>query len=51
MSEADHDAEDTDPGTQDAQTGATTGRVHATQALFRPDWDDDDDLPHITLGS
>ncbi|MCV7031225.1 serine/threonine-protein kinase PknG [Mycobacterium sherrisii] len=53
MSETDHDAEDTDPGTQDAQTGATTGRVHATQALFRPDWDDDDDddLPHITLGN
>ncbi|WAC91067.1 serine/threonine-protein kinase PknG [Mycobacterium sp. Aquia_213] len=57
MSEAepDTDAEDTDPGTQppDAQTGATTGRAHATQALFRPDWDDDDDdrLPHITLGS
>lgn len=55
MTEAEHDAdaEDMDPGTQppDAQTGATTGRAHATQALFRPEWDDDDDdLPHITLG-
>ncbi|CDO86722.1 serine/threonine protein kinase [Mycobacterium triplex] len=55
MTEAEHDAdaEDTDPGTQppDAQTGATTGRAHATQALFRPEWDDDDDdLPHLTLG-
>ncbi|MCV7409792.1 serine/threonine protein kinase [Mycobacterium florentinum] len=56
MTEAEHDAdaEDTDPGTQppDAQTGATTGRAHATQALFRPDWeDDDDDDLHIALGS
>ncbi|MEZ0349270.1 serine/threonine-protein kinase PknG [Mycobacterium sp. pR1184] len=59
MTEAEHtdteaDAEDVDPGTDaaEAQTGATTGRAHATQALFRPDWDDDDDdLPHITLGS
>lgn len=55
MTEADYDAdaEDLDPGTQppDTQTGATTGRAHATQALFRPDWDDDDDddLPHITV--
>ncbi|WP_144205939.1 serine/threonine-protein kinase PknG [Mycobacterium tilburgii] len=52
MSESEHDAEDMDPGTQDAQTGATTGRIHATQALFRPDWDDDDDdLPHVALGN
>jgi serine/threonine-protein kinase PknG len=53
--EPDAGADDTDPGTQppEAQTGATTGRANATQALFRPDWDDDDDdsLPHITLGS
>src|ERR1700760_3473138 len=52
--EPDAGADDTDPGTQppEAQTGATTGRANATQALFRPDWDDDDDdsLPHITLG-
>ncbi len=55
---AEHDpgsgSDDADPGTEapDAQTGATTGRAHATQALFRPDWDDDDDddLPHISLG-
>ncbi|SOX51938.1 Serine/threonine-protein kinase PknG [Mycobacterium ahvazicum] len=60
MTEAEHtdteaDTEDVDPGTDagEAQTGATTGRAHATQALFRPDWDDDDDddLPHITIGS
>ncbi|OBA59226.1 serine/threonine protein kinase [Mycobacterium sp. 1100029.7] len=57
MAETEPDAgsEDMDTGTEapDAQTGATTGRAHATQALFRPDWDDedDDDLPHISLGS
>lgn len=43
------------PGTQppDTATGATTGRLHATQALFRPNFDDDDDddLPHIVLGT
>ncbi|WAJ45851.1 serine/threonine-protein kinase PknG [Mycobacterium sp. Aquia_216] len=53
--EPDAGSDDTDPGTQppDTQTGATTGRANATQALFRPNWDDDDDdsLPHITLGS
>jgi serine/threonine-protein kinase PknG len=27
----------------DAQGGAVTGRIQATQALFRPDFDDDDD--------
>ena len=34
-------------------TGATSeGRPQATQALFRPDFDDDDDdFPHITLGA
>lgn len=34
------------PQQEDAQTGATatTGRPQATQALFRPDFDDDDDL-------
>jgi serine/threonine-protein kinase PknG len=56
MAEAEHDSgsDDVDPGTgsADEQTGATTGRADATQALFRPDWDDDDDhdLPHISLG-
>ncbi|RUP01763.1 MAG: serine/threonine protein kinase [Mycobacterium sp.] len=52
--------EEESPGTQpvgqqeEAQTGATatTGRPQATQALFRPDFDDDDDddFP-ISLGS
>lgn len=36
----------------DAQAGAATGRLQATQALFRPDFDDDDDdFPHISLGA
>jgi serine/threonine-protein kinase PknG len=43
------------PGTEqaDATSGATSARIQATQALFRPEWDDDDDddLPHITLGT
>ena len=47
--------ENVSPTTQppDAQTGGTpTGRMQATQALFRPDFDDDDDdLPHISLGT
>ncbi|WP_445162292.1 serine/threonine-protein kinase PknG [Mycobacterium sp. Dal123C01] len=56
MTEAEHESgsDDADPGIEgsDAQTGATTGRTNATQALFRPAWDDDDDddLPHISLG-
>ncbi|HET9889102.1 MAG TPA: serine/threonine protein kinase, partial [Mycobacterium sp.] len=47
-------SEDVGPGTQpaDVQTGgAVTGRLQATQALFRPDFDDDDDFPHISLGA
>ncbi|OBK22577.1 serine/threonine protein kinase [Mycobacterium asiaticum] len=37
-------APETVPETADAQTGATMGsRPQATQALFRPDFDDDDD--------
>ena len=47
-------SEEVGPGTQpaDAQTGATSARIQATQALFRPDFDDDDDdLPHISLGN
>ena len=53
-------SEDVGPGTQpaDVQTGgAATGRLQATQALFRPDFDDDDDddddddFPHISLGA
>ncbi len=49
------DSEVPGPGTQpaDAQAGAASeGRPQATQALFRPDFDDDDDdFPHITLGA
>src|SRR6478735_5462735 len=45
----------TAPQPEDAQTGATaiTGnRPQATQALFRPDFDDDDDDDfHVTLGN
>ncbi|MDT5174542.1 MAG: serine/threonine-protein kinase PknG [Mycobacterium sp.] len=44
----------TAPQPEEAQTGATaiTGnRPQATQALFRPDFDDDDDDFHITLGN
>lgn len=49
------ESEDAGPGTQpaEAQSGAT-GRIQATQALFRPDFDDDDDdddFPHISLGT
>ncbi|EFG76616.1 kinase domain protein [Mycobacterium parascrofulaceum ATCC BAA-614] len=48
-------ADDVSPGTQPPDTqggGPTTGRIQATQALFRPDFDDeDDDLPHISLGT
>jgi len=48
--------EDANPGTQPASQPAevesdSVGRPQATQALFRPDFDDDDDdYPHITLG-
>jgi hypothetical protein len=45
------DDEDMSPGTQPVvpQSGsAEAARPQATQALFRPDFDDDDDdLPHI----
>jgi serine/threonine-protein kinase PknG len=48
------DSEDVRPGTQpaDAQSGpASEARPQATQALFRPDFDDDDDdLPLISGG-
>ena len=40
------------PAAGRADADATTGRAQATQALFRPDFDDDDDdLPHISLGT
>src|SRR5271163_2560091 len=47
-------AQDVGPGTQpaDTQRGAVTGpRPQATEALFRPDFDDDDDMPMISLGN
>jgi serine/threonine-protein kinase PknG len=51
----DTEQDDVSPATPppDAQTGGmATGRLQATQALFRPDFDDDDDdLPHIALGT
>ncbi|HZE18024.1 MAG TPA: serine/threonine protein kinase, partial [Mycobacterium sp.] len=50
----DPDQDDGGPGTQpaDAQSGsASRMRPQATQAIFRPDFDDDDDLPHISVGS
>ncbi len=49
---ADPDAEDVGPATQRAEppTGASGMRTPATQAVFRPDFDDDDDdLPHISI--
>jgi serine/threonine-protein kinase PknG len=52
--QSDSDSEEVGPGTQPADTasGAITGRMQATQALFRPDFDDDDDdLPHISPDS
>ncbi len=50
----DSDAEDIDPGTQRTEPELGSGsiaRIQATQALFRPDFDDDDDLPHLSGGS
>ncbi len=47
------DSEDVRPGTQpaDVQSGRLSeSRPQATQALFRPDFDDDDDLPLLTGG-
>ncbi|HWS93889.1 MAG TPA: serine/threonine protein kinase, partial [Mycobacterium sp.] len=49
------DPEDMGPGTQPAEAqsgGASEARPQATQALFRPDFDDDDDdFPHISVGT
>jgi serine/threonine-protein kinase PknG len=49
------DAEDVGPGAQPADPQSGSGSVlrpQATQAVFRPDFDDDDDdLPHISVGS
>ncbi|ORA79277.1 protein kinase [Mycobacterium malmoense] len=47
------ESDDVGPGTQgsEVQTGAAAeSRPQATQALFRPDFDDDDDLPLATGG-
>ena len=45
------DPEDGGPATQraDPPSGATGVRLQATQAVFRPDFDDDDDFPHISI--
>jgi len=51
---AEPDAEDGGPATQraDPPSGATGVRLQATQAVFRPDFDDDDDdFPHISIPS
>jgi serine/threonine-protein kinase PknG len=58
-SAASDDTEDLAPDTQssDVQAGPVSGpvsgdRPQATQALFRPDFDDDDDyLPHVSLST
>jgi serine/threonine-protein kinase PknG len=53
MAESVEDPDDGGPATQRAEppTGSTGVRLEATQAVFRPDFDDDDDddLPHISL--
>jgi serine/threonine-protein kinase PknG len=47
------DSEDGGPTTQRSEppSGATGVRLQATQAVFRPDLDDDDDFPHISIPS
>ncbi len=48
------DSEDVGPGTQPAQAQSgpvSEPRPQATQALFRPDFADDDDFPHISPGT
>ncbi|MGO9152978.1 serine/threonine-protein kinase PknG [Mycobacterium sp.] len=41
------------PATQraDPPSGATGVRLQSTEAVFRPDFDDDDDFPHISIPS
>jgi serine/threonine-protein kinase PknG len=53
LKQAEHsDPDPADESGADAQSGATTSaRIQATQAVFRPDFDDDDDLPHISIPS
>ena len=47
------DSEEIGPATQraDPPSGATGVRLPSTQAVFRPDFDDDDDFPHISIPS
>jgi serine/threonine-protein kinase PknG len=47
------DPEDGGPATQraDPPSGATGVRLQATEAVFRPDFDEDDDFPHISIPS
>jgi serine/threonine-protein kinase PknG len=47
------DSEDGGPTTQRSEppSGAAEVRLQATQAVFRPDFDDDDDFPHISVPS
>ncbi len=50
--EFDRDSEHNDSEQADTQSGTVTGtRPQATQALFRPDFDDDDDLPILSIGT
>jgi serine/threonine-protein kinase PknG len=52
---AEHLEPDSDdgPATQraDPPSGATGVRLQSTEAVFRPDFDDDDDFPHISIPS
>ncbi len=47
------DSGDMGPATQraDPPSGATGVRLQSTEAVFRPDFDDDDDFPHISIPS
>ncbi len=50
--EFDRDSEYNESEQADTQSGAVTGaRPQATQALFRPDFDDDDDSPMLSTGA
>lgn len=46
------DPEDVGPATQPADAlSDSVSRPQSTQALYRPDFDDDDDSPHITIAA
>ena len=51
--EFDRDSEHSDSEQGDTESGAVTAaaRPQATQALFRPDFDDDDDLSILSIGT